>query len=96
MPTYRYQCGNCKAQFELRQSFEDDPIATCPTCCGTARRLFLPVPILFKGPGFYVTDHRSNNSGNGSSSDSGNSNIDEVKKPAEAASDIVKEPGGES
>ncbi|MFO7996626.1 MAG: FmdB family zinc ribbon protein [Dehalococcoidia bacterium] len=59
MPTYQYQCPNCKLQFELKQSFHDKPIADCPACCGIARRLFSPVPILFKGPGFYVTDSRN-------------------------------------
>ena len=59
MPTYQYQCQNCKLRFELKQSFKDKPIATCPTCHGVARRIFLPVPILFKGPGFYITDSRA-------------------------------------
>ena len=58
MPTYQYQCLNCKSQFDLKQSFQDKPIAYCPTCHGTARRIFCPVPVLFKGPGFYVTDSR--------------------------------------
>ena len=58
MPTYQYRCLDCKLQFELKQSFHDKPIADCPTCHGIARRMFSPVPILFKGPGFYVTDSR--------------------------------------
>ena len=58
MPIYQYQCLNCKLRFELKQTFHDKPVADCPTCCGIARRLFSPVPILFKGPGFYVTDSR--------------------------------------
>ena len=58
MPTYQYGCLNCKLQFELKQSFHDKPVADCPSCHGIARRLFSPVPILFKGPGFYVTDCR--------------------------------------
>jgi putative FmdB family regulatory protein len=58
MPTYQYRCLNCKRQFELKQSFHDKPIADCPVCHGIARRLFSPVPILFKGPGFYITDSR--------------------------------------
>lgn len=58
MPTYQYRCLNCNLLFELKQSFYDKPIADCPTCHGIARRLFSPVPILFKGPGFYVTDSR--------------------------------------
>ena len=58
MPTYEYQCANCKLRFELRQSFNDKATAICPECHGVARRLFSPVPILFKGPGFYITDSR--------------------------------------
>jgi putative FmdB family regulatory protein len=58
MPIYQYRCLNCKLQFELKQSFHDKPIADCPVCHGIARRIFSPVPIIFNGPGFYVTDSR--------------------------------------
>jgi putative FmdB family regulatory protein len=58
MPTYQYRCLNCSQQFELRQSFNDKPVADCPSCHGVARRVFCPVPIIFNGPGFYVTDSR--------------------------------------
>jgi len=58
MPTYQYRCLNCQLQFELRQSFHDQPLADCPECKGVSRRIFCPVPIVFKGPGFYVTDSR--------------------------------------
>ena len=63
MPTYEYQCSNCKLRFELRQSFNDKAAAICPACHGVARRLFFPVPILFKGPGFYITDSREGRKG---------------------------------
>jgi putative FmdB family regulatory protein len=58
MPTYQYQCLNCEHRFELKQSFSARPIAVCPICHGVANRLFTAVPILFKGPGFYITDSR--------------------------------------
>ena len=58
MPTYQYSCLNCNLLFELKQSFNDKPIADCPSCHGIARRIFCPVPIIFNGPGFYVTDSR--------------------------------------
>jgi len=58
MPIYQYRCLDCKLQFELKQSFHDKPIADCPVCHGIARRIFSPVPIIFNGPGFYVTDSR--------------------------------------
>jgi putative FmdB family regulatory protein len=58
MPIYQYRCLNCSRQFELKQSFDDKPIADCPGCHRIARRVFCPVPIIFNGPGFYVTDSR--------------------------------------
>ena len=60
MPIYQYTCPKCNSQFELKQSFRDKPMATCPRCQNKARRLFVPTPIIFKGSGFYVTDHRKN------------------------------------
>ncbi|MEA3443085.1 MAG: zinc ribbon domain-containing protein [Chloroflexota bacterium] len=59
MPIYQYQCNKCKTKFELRQSFSDKSIATCPVCHESATRIFSPVPIIFKGSGFYVTDSRA-------------------------------------
>jgi putative FmdB family regulatory protein len=58
MPIYQYQCPKCNLKFELKQSFSDDPVVTCPKCQNGARRLFSTVPIIFKGQGFYVTDNR--------------------------------------
>jgi len=81
MPTYQYQCHQCKTKFELRQSFKDKSIATCPVCRGSAIRLFSPVPIIFKGSGFYVTDSRTeteNNKPDKTAKDDGGSRGDEV------------------
>ena len=58
MPTYSYKCEKCKHEFDIRQSFKDKPVAACPACGEEARRVFCPVPIVFKGPGFYTTDSR--------------------------------------
>ncbi len=58
MPVYEYKCKNCHYRFELKQSFNDDPIVTCPQCASKAKRIFSPVPIIFKGSGFYTTDSR--------------------------------------
>jgi len=58
MPIYEYECGRCGHRFEVKQGFKDKPQARCPQCQETARRVFHPTPIIFKGSGFYVTDHR--------------------------------------
>jgi predicted nucleic acid-binding Zn ribbon protein len=42
----------------MKQGFNDDSRVDCPKCKSVAKRIFLPVPIIFKGSGFYVTDHR--------------------------------------
>ena len=67
MPIYEYKCDNCSFQFEKKQAFNDEPRSICQKCGSEARRIFSPVPIFFKGPGFYVTDHGSGYSGNYSS-----------------------------
>ena len=61
MPVYEYKCTKCSHQFELKRSFGEDSSAPCPICEGEGRRLFSPVPIIFKGSGFYVTDNRAKN-----------------------------------
>ena len=58
MPIYEYECTQCQHRFELRQGFHDKPRAECPQCKKKAKRVFHPSPIIFKGSGFYVTDHR--------------------------------------
>jgi putative FmdB family regulatory protein len=62
MPIYDYKCERCNACFEVKQSYDDKPRTLCHLCGGEAHRLFSPVPIVFKGSGFYVTDHRAENS----------------------------------
>ncbi|MBI2852341.1 MAG: zinc ribbon domain-containing protein [Chloroflexi bacterium] len=58
MPTYEYECTGCAHRFELRRSFSDTGTVSCPRCGSRAARIFTSVPIIFKGSGFYVTDHR--------------------------------------
>lgn len=60
MPAYAYQCQSCGAKFKLKQSFLDKPLLHCPKC---HRRTVGRVPqtpaIIFRGSGWYSTDHRS-------------------------------------
>ncbi len=60
MPIYEYECIRCSSRFELKRSFNDNTKVCCPQCEGDAQRIFSPVPIIFKGPGFYSTDSRGN------------------------------------
>ena len=58
VPTYQYACTECDAQLEVRQSFTDDALTTCPSCEGRLRKIFNAVGVVFKGSGFYRTDSR--------------------------------------
>ena len=58
MPIYEYECESCRIRFERLQHFKDDPVKECPECGGAVRRVIQPVGIIFKGSGFYITDHR--------------------------------------
>jgi len=59
MPIYIYQCDRCGITFERRQHIGEPPLTKCPKCGGHVHRLIQPVGIIFKGPGFYVTDNRA-------------------------------------
>jgi len=60
MPIYSYRCDHCGIQFDQRQKFSDEHLKVCPECGEEKlRKLYLPVGIVFKGSGFYSTDHRS-------------------------------------
>ena len=61
MPTYIYRCQTCEKEFEIVQSFKDDPLEVCPSdCSGAVKKVFSGVGISFKGSGFYKNDHGSN------------------------------------
>ena len=32
MPTYEYECAECKHGWEEEQSIKDEPIKVCPSC----------------------------------------------------------------
>ena len=60
MPIYEYKCEQCACKFELVRRFDEDAGSLCcPQCQGTARQIFSPPAILFKGSGFYITDSRN-------------------------------------
>jgi hypothetical protein len=40
----------------------DDPLTICPECGGGIRRVLFPAGVVFKGSGFYKTDHNSSSS----------------------------------
>ncbi len=60
MPIYTYRCESCGVQFERQQSYSDAPLKICPECRKKSlKKVISPVGIIFKGSGFYSTDHKS-------------------------------------
>lgn len=61
MPVYVYHCNNCGNQFEKNQRFSDEPLKICPECGKKTlhKVITTPVSVIYKGSGFYSTDHRS-------------------------------------
>ncbi len=71
MPTYTYHCRECENDFDIKQSFRDDPLTDCVVCerRDSVHRVIQPAGIVFKGSGWYVKDHGSSsrrNNGKGS------------------------------
>jgi predicted nucleic acid-binding Zn ribbon protein len=69
----------------------DEPEAACPTCGGTGRRLIFPVGIVFKGSGFYATDHRSQSGGGQAAKDGASSTPAKTEKKPDKKADTKSE-----
>ncbi|MEN4011577.1 MAG: zinc ribbon domain-containing protein [Bellilinea sp.] len=93
MPVYTYRCENCGVQFERTQKFSEPPLAWCPECGKKSlRKVYTPVGIVFKGSGFYATDHRSP-SGTARSASATHS---ETKEPSDTQSSTTEKPASSS
>ena len=57
MPIYDYECSECGARFEKMQRIGEFAPVTCPKGHTRTRRLLSHPAIIFRGSGFYVTDH---------------------------------------
>jgi putative FmdB family regulatory protein len=62
MPIYEYECEQCGVRFERLQRMTDAALNECPECNGHVHRVMQPVGVIFKGSGFYVTDHKGKSS----------------------------------
>jgi putative FmdB family regulatory protein len=104
MPTYVYECAKCGDEFELYQSFSDDPLKKHPGCGGKVAKVFQPVGIVLKGSGFYKNDSRngakrakSDSSGDSSKSDSkSGTTADSSTAKSDSSSSATKSDGAKS
>lgn len=61
MLAYGYKCETCGKEFSIKFHFDDDKTnVKCPHCHSRKTHRVYSVPaVVFKGPGFYVTEHGS-------------------------------------
>ena len=80
MPTYEYVCRNCNHRFEVVQPITSEPLTKCEQCGGEIRRVLFPVGVVYKGTGFYLTDHPKGARGHASPPPPQESNYD-LRRP---------------
>ncbi|MGD0612584.1 MAG: zinc ribbon domain-containing protein [Anaerolineales bacterium] len=60
MPSYEFHCPSCGETFEKRLPYTwnlDEVI--CPSGHRNVRRIYSAPAVIFRGSGFYVTDHQT-------------------------------------
>jgi putative FmdB family regulatory protein len=63
MPTYEYECLDCKIHFDEFQRMSDSKLRKCPKCGGRLNRIISGgAGLIFKGSGFYITDYKKSGS----------------------------------
>ena len=87
MPTYVYECNKCGDEFELYQSFSDEPLKKHPECGGKVTKVFQPVGIVLKGSGFYKNDSRSGSKRSNGSTAKSDSSADSSSTSESSSSD---------
>lgn len=93
MPTYDYQCSGCGQAFEVFQRMSDQPVSSCPDCGASARRRISGgAGFIFKGEGFYITDHRSREYRDRAAADAGKEPVAASGAKA-SAGDAAESPG---
>lgn len=53
MPRYEYACVECDYTVELSRTVHDDTPVPCRVCSTVMRKVYTPVPTVFKTNGFY-------------------------------------------
>jgi putative FmdB family regulatory protein len=85
MPVYEYECDVCGVRFEVKRRYGAPGPTTCPKGHEGVHRVFVPPVIIFKGSGFYSTDHGRN--GRVPVQKSGDQDTSNSEKPEAKAAD---------
>lgn len=59
MPTYEYLCPKC-GRFDQFQKITEQALTSCPRCGSPVQRVISGgLGVIYRGSGYYSTDHRS-------------------------------------
>lgn len=59
MPTYEYRCPKC-GSFDRFQKITEPALTECPECGSPVQRVITGgLGVIYRGSGYYTTDHRS-------------------------------------
>jgi len=96
VPIYEYRCPKGH-EFEVLQRMGDAPPEACEVCgASPVARVFHPVPVFFKGSGFYSTDYgrKKRKVESSSEGDGAKSSDDGAKAPDKPAEKSTKTADG--
>jgi putative FmdB family regulatory protein len=99
MPIYAYRCESCGFEKDVLQKISDAPLTQCPSCGAAAfRKQVTAAGFQLKGSGWYVTDFRGGNSGNGGGGNGTSATATGAKAAGEpaASSSEGSKPAGDS
>jgi putative FmdB family regulatory protein len=69
MPLYEFSCSTCGKRFEKRLLLSTEQTDVhCPSGHRKVHRIYAATPVMFKGSGFYVTDHPASPAGDANKS----------------------------
>lgn len=57
MPLFEFHCPGCGTDFEILRKTPPEGPEPCPDCGAPAERVVSACGVIFKGTGFYATDH---------------------------------------
>jgi len=65
MPIYEYECVACHNVVEVVQRISEEPLAACPACAGSMKKLVSRSAFHLKGSGWYADGYSSTTGCNG-------------------------------
>jgi len=86
LPVYEYRCKSGH-EYEKTEGFSAPARQKCPNCGARSQRMISLPAVIFKGSGFYHTDHGRGSTRNGGSTNTSDSSDSSASTAATSSSD---------